>query len=33
MSRQVIAIAALLGAGLVVVWGAGGVLADEPKVG
>jgi len=33
MSRQVIAIAALLGAGLVVVWGAGGVLADEQKVG
>jgi len=33
MSRQVTAIAVLLGAGLVVVWGAGRVLAGEPKVG
>ena len=33
MSRQVTATAVLLAAGLMVVWGAGGVLADEPKVG
>jgi thioredoxin-dependent peroxiredoxin len=33
MSRQVTAIAALLGAGLVVVWGATGAIAGEPKVG
>ena len=31
--RQVSAIAVLLGASLVVVWGAVSVLADEPKVG
>jgi peroxiredoxin Q/BCP len=33
MSHQVTATAVLLAAGLMVVWGAGGVLAGEPKVG
>lgn len=33
MSRQMTAIAAVLGAVFVVAWGAGGVHADEPKVG
>jgi len=33
MSRQVTAIAVVLGAGLMVVWGAGGVRAGEPGVG
>ena len=33
MSRQVTAIGALLGASLALVWGAGGALAEEPKVG
>src|SRR5208283_3860506 len=33
MSRQVTTTVVLLATGLMVVWGAGGVLADEPKVG
>ncbi len=33
MSRQLTAIAVFMGTGLMFVWGAGRVLADEPKLG